>query len=503
MNTKAPSLARNAVLSFSAQVFPAAVAVICIPLAVKVLGTDRFGLLSIILVIMGYLSVLDLGLGVAVTKLLAEAIASHAEIRRVTGIFWTALLTQLGMGTLGAAGLIFLTSDLTKHVFKIPAALSGEASAALYLCAVALPIVMGSSSVVGLLQAAQRFDLTVRVQLPMSVAQYAIPLVCGLIRPNLVLVVSALLACRAVGFWILFWLGTRVFSGLLSQFRLGKDEFRALLRFGGWITVSNTISPVMVYADRFLIGTLISISAVSYYSVPLDAAMRILLIPTSLVTALFPFLSSMSVSESTVRVTSVVKRALKYIICFTGVPVVLLIVFAGDLLRLFLGAHFAEVSTGILQVLLIGILANSVERIPLALLQASDRPDVLVKFYFFAAPVQLALAWVLLKRIGLIGAAIAWTARLVIETGYLFACAQRFTRISFSQMASGEIAAATLWLPLFGALGCLGLLTSNQLIFRAALCAVMMAVGAAGTWGYFLNSQERSMIMRAIRGRLV
>ncbi len=353
MNAEAPSLGRNAVLNFSGQAFPAVVAIICVPPAVRLLGTDRFGLLSIVLVIIGYLSVLDLGLGLAVTKLLAQALASRADAARVPSIFWTALFTQFGMGTLGGAALALFTPALTRHFLNIPAVLNQEASIAFYLCALALPIVMVSSSVVGLLQAAQRFDLTVKVQLPLSVAQYAIPLICGLIYPSLPLIVSALLICRILSLSIMFWLANQVFPTLLSKPWPEKRELGALIRFGGWVTVSNTISPIMVYADRFLIGAFISLGAVTYYSVPLDASMRVLLIPTSLIGALFPVLSSLSVRQRAERNNQVVQQALKYIICFTGIPVILLIVFARDILQLWMGAAFAAESTTIMRVLLI------------------------------------------------------------------------------------------------------------------------------------------------------
>ena len=35
---------------------------------------------------------------------------------------------------------------------------------------------------------------------------------------------------------------------------------------GAWITVSNVLSPIMTVADRFLIGSLVSVSAVALYA---------------------------------------------------------------------------------------------------------------------------------------------------------------------------------------------------------------------------------------------
>ena len=49
-----------------------------------------------------------------------------------------------------------------------------------------------------------------------------------------------------------------------------RKEGSRLLRFGGWMTVSNIVGPLMVTLDRFLIGALISVSAVAYYATPYE-----------------------------------------------------------------------------------------------------------------------------------------------------------------------------------------------------------------------------------------
>ena len=43
-------------------------------------------------------------------------------------------------------------------------------------------------------------------------------------------------------------------------------DAKALLSFGGWITVSNIVSPLLVYVDRFVIWSFISMEAVAWYA---------------------------------------------------------------------------------------------------------------------------------------------------------------------------------------------------------------------------------------------
>ncbi|WP_419776316.1 oligosaccharide flippase family protein, partial [Lactobacillus helveticus] len=56
-------------------------------------------------------------------------------------------------------------------------------------------------------------------------------------------------------------------------------SIKPLLRMGSWMTVSNIVGPVMVYSDRFLIGALVSMTAVSYYVTPYEVVTKLLIVP--------------------------------------------------------------------------------------------------------------------------------------------------------------------------------------------------------------------------------
>ncbi|NIP58769.1 MAG: oligosaccharide flippase family protein, partial [Gemmatimonadetes bacterium] len=63
---------------------------------------------------------------------------------------------------------------------------------------------------------------------------------------------------------------------------------RDLLRLGGWMTVTNVVSPLMEYVDRFVIGSLLTLSAVAYYATPYEAVTKIVLAPVAVAGVFFP-----------------------------------------------------------------------------------------------------------------------------------------------------------------------------------------------------------------------
>ena len=101
-------LAKNTVLNFVGLALPTAVGLATIPFVVRWLGTDRFGVLSLAWVVVGYFSFFDLGLGRATTKYVAEALGK-GEIEKIPGYFWTTAYIQAVLGTLGAVILWLIT----------------------------------------------------------------------------------------------------------------------------------------------------------------------------------------------------------------------------------------------------------------------------------------------------------------------------------------------------------------------------------------------------------
>ena len=83
-----PRLARNTLWSLLGQGAPLLAALVTIPVLVRNLGTERFGILTLIWMVIGYFSVFDLGLGRALTKLVAAKLGAGKppKFRRWCGL---------------------------------------------------------------------------------------------------------------------------------------------------------------------------------------------------------------------------------------------------------------------------------------------------------------------------------------------------------------------------------------------------------------------------------
>ena len=189
------------------------------------------------------------------------------------------------------------------------------------------------------------------------------------------------------------------------------------------MTVTNIVGPLMVYLDRFLIGALISVTAVAYYATPYEVITKLRLIPAALVGVLFPAFS-MTMVQDQARTARLFGRGVNYVF-FALFPLVLTIVtLAHEGMVLWLGVEFADNSTFVLQWLAVGVFINSIAQISFSLVQGAGRPDLTAKMHLIELPFYLLILWWLLVVYGIKGAAIAWVLRAGIDTLILFAMVQ-------------------------------------------------------------------------------
>ena len=404
-------LARNTLINLIGQALPLVVAVVTMPFVVRGLGLERFGILALAWAVLGYFNIFDLGLGRAATKFVAEALGRD-EQERVPAIVWTTVSVQAAFGVVGGLILAGITPLLVELILNIPQELVVEARLSFYLLALSFPMVLISSSFRGALEAAQRFDLVNAVRAPFSALNFLSPLVGVLLGWDLPGIVVLLVISRVLSLIILYWLCIHVFPSLKGMFRFHRAELRALAGFSKWLTITNVVVPIFVYLDRFLIGSLLTISAVSYYTVPYEVVSRLLIIPASLTGVLFPAFSSLSSNGDQDELNVNVTRSIKYIATAMMLPTVIFLLFAEDILRIWLGNDFALESASVFRLLSVSVLFNAIGYIPFSLIQGVGRPDIVAKYLLIELPLYAGIAFFLILRLGINGAALAWCLRM-------------------------------------------------------------------------------------------
>jgi len=492
-------IARNTLLNLIGQALPLLVAVITIPFVVQGLGTERFGLLTMAWVVMGYFTIFDLGLGRATTKYTAEAMGD-GTVDKIPQIVWTAVTVQLILGLLGACILIGITDLLVGSVLNIPPGLLGEARNTFHLLALSVPVVLVSSSFSGVLEAAQRFDLINSVRIPSSILTYLLPLVGLIVGFGLPGIVSLILLARVGALIAFVMMCLRIIPGLRER-SFSFNLFTDLFSYGGWVTVTSIVSPILVYFDRLLIGSLLTIAAVAYYAAPYEAVTRISIISASLTMTLFPAFSILEATKDRQKLGSIFARSLKYILLAIGPIIVVIGLFAKEILQLWLGTDFAVESTVVMQVLAFGMLINSLAYAPFALLQGIGRPDLPAKFHLLELPVYIGIAWILVGKFGIAGAAGAWTLRVALDAILLFAATFKLCGFSHRLMSENGSDRAVFGLVMLAGItyGLMAFAYSLPQPVQFLLVVGLLVSFAFFAWIYVLDNLDRVVVLKVLK----
>ncbi len=428
--TGAHHLRRNVLWNLLGTGAPLLVAIVAIPILIEGLGVDRFGVLMLSWMVVGYFSLFDLGLGRAVTKLVAEKLGDGRN-SEIPGLIWTAMMLMAILGVLGAAAAAALSPWLVSSVLKIPSELQTETLTAFYLLSASISIVIITTGVRGILEAHQRFGLVNVVRIPLGISTFLGPVAVLPFTNSLVSVVVVLIFARFVALCVYILLCLKVEPRLRGSFSVNRKMAKSLLSFGGWLTVSNIVSPLMVYMDRFLIGAMITMTAVTYYATPYEVVTRFLVIPVALMGVLFPAFSTAFVQDKA-HAARLYGRSVLYIFLSLFPAVLVIITFAREGLTMWLGSEFAGDSSVVLQLLAFGVLINSMAHVPFGLVQAAGRPDFTAKLHLLELPFYLILLWWLLSSYGIVGVAIAWVVRVVVDAFFLFVISHNLLSLGMS-----------------------------------------------------------------------
>jgi O-antigen/teichoic acid export membrane protein len=417
-------LARNTLWNLVGSGAPMVVAVFCIPILIRGLGKERFGVLTLAWALIGYASLFDLGLGRALTQLVARKLGA-GEDREVPSLAWTSLLLMLLLGFAGTAAVLLISPWLAARGLNVPSALQQETVQSFRLLGLSIPFVLTTAGLRGLLEAHQRFGLINALRIPMGIFTFAGPLLVWPFSRSLVLVVATLVVGRIVAWASHLLLCLRVLPELRRSIAWERSAVGPLLRFGGWMTVSNVVGPLMVTLDRFLIGAVVSMTAVAYYATPYEVVTKFWLLPGALLGVMFPAFSA-SFAQDRERTALLFGRSVKSLFLVLFPIMLCTVALAQDGLKLWLGAEFAQHSFRVLQCLAVGVFINSLALVPFTLVQGVGRPDLTAKLHLIELPMYLALLWWMIGARGIEGAAIAWTARVAADALFLFFVARRF-----------------------------------------------------------------------------
>lgn len=404
------SIRRHTAYNLLGSLAPMVIGVVTVPIYLRLIGDARYGVLALVWLFLGYFGLFDPGITRAALFHIARLGHPGQEQERES-VFWTALVINLGFGLVGGITLYLLATPFFMTTFKMPEAMRGEVLATLPWLAASVPVAIITGVLGGAMQARESFaafnlinaGTAMLSQLaPVSVAYFRGPDLRWLIATVVITRFAAVIPMLAV-------LARQMPLGVGGRFE--RARVRTLFTYGGWVTITNLINPILTTMDRMVIGSVIGASAVAIYTVPFNLVSRVSILPGSVATSLFPKLSRGDRKSSK-------QLAEDAIVTLSAVMTPLIVLGIGGLhlfMHYWVGASFADKAAPVGVILLAGVWINGLAIIPYEHLQAIDRPDLTAKFHAIEVLPFLGVLWVGVYSFGLIGAAWAWTLRVTVD----------------------------------------------------------------------------------------
>jgi O-antigen/teichoic acid export membrane protein len=412
-------------------VAPALAALITMPIIIERMGTSKFGFLTIAWALIGYFGVFDLGLGRAITHLVSEELAQKDQ-RGISSTVSTGTQLLIIVGFFGTIIVGVLSLFLGKYVTPSTGMSETEVSYSLYAIALCIPIITMTSSVRGILEAFQKFSIVNAVRLPTGVLTFAAPLVVLPWSDNVFLIILSIVVIRIIGLILYMYECKKLIVDWRLISRINLQTAKRLMKFGGWMTVSNLLSPAMNYLDRFFIVSYVGLTMVAYYSTSFEVSSKLAIIPVALAGVLFPSFSGLS-KKNINQLKKLYYRGVIATTLLLVLPVLLMVLFSFQGLSLWLGDEFAQNSYVVFILLTVGFFINGIAHIPFNLIQGLGKPNITAILHIFEFILYLLLAVWLIPIYGIIGAAIAWVARASVDAVLLFLMADRLLRNQVEQ----------------------------------------------------------------------
>lgn len=472
---------------------PILAAILAMPLLISSLGDARFGILALGWMVTGYFALFDFGVGRATTRSMA-ALRSAKSAGAHAAVFWNSVYVHAALALLG--GLIFAATVpwLVDTAFSIPSALREEARSAFYWLAFSVPALIMASALRGPLEAEQRFDLVNAVKMPSSALNYLAPLLALYFTHRIDAVIAVIALSRwlaTLAYGVLCWRAVRLQPGHLTARR---GTMISLIKDGGWLTVTSIAVPVIMVLDRGLIARLASLESVTYYVVPYEVATKMWILSASLLGAAYPLMSACRGEE----LRRLCDQSLRWLLLTATPATLLVIVFAHDLLYLWVGPQIATHGAPVMQWLALGVWINVLAQVPQTALQATGQAKIVGSIQLLELPLYAALAWWLILQYGITGAAVAWSVRAAVEglaLSFAFRCVETHscswpgTSILRLVLLAGAIIGS--WL----------IAGTTPLAIRCALALLLVGGLGIWQWRYLLTAGEREKLIACVTGR--
>ena len=276
-----------------------------------------------------------------------------------------------------------------------------------------------SATYKGLNEAFLNFKAISILRIVLGIMNFGGPYLISAYTDNMPAITASLVISRMAAFFVYRKLALQSISkNMTNGSGYSKAIARSLFGFGGWLTVSSVVSPILVQADRFVIAGTISATAVFVYVLPYEMVVQSLIVVGAVSSVIFPELARL-IHEKPAEWDAYFKRWMWRVAFLMAFICTSLAILLPTIMPLWIKSSLDPNSIIIGQVLCIGVFANSIGSMFYSLLHAQGKTKSTAKLHLIELPLFICGLFFLIQQFGVIGAAWAWAGRMIFDSTIL------------------------------------------------------------------------------------
>lgn len=385
--------------------------VFLLPFLIIHLGDEWYGTWVLIGSVLGYFTVLDIGLFSATERYVALHFARR-DWDEVNIVLSTSLVVLVLVGLAGLLAVVLAT-------LALPVLIDSESTratvrAVMLVCALDLALFFPGGAFNGVIVARLRYDLAGLLQIGKVVLRTV--LIVYFVREGYsILALAAItLATNALERGAKIWLATRLFPELsLSLGKFSRRHYRDFVAYGVPSFLTEVSDKLRFYVDNVVVGALLGVGAVTGYNIAVRLAHYYIQVIASGVGYLLPVFTAQLGTGDLAGLRRSLLFSTRISVAASAFIGGFLVTLGGPVIELWVGPSYRSAALPLV-ILIVGLFVEVAQTPSTNLLFALNRQSFLARLGIVEALANLVLSLALARLLGLTGVALGTALPLVL-----------------------------------------------------------------------------------------
>ena len=480
------------------QIAPLAVTFVATHILLRLVDEGFYGVLVLVALIPSYFSYADFGMSMASTKFASEALAD-GDIEKEGRIVRTAAAIAMATAIPVATGMMIFAVPILVFL-NVPPEYLAEGSMALRIASLTF-LLNFLCSIVNTPQLTRlRMDLNTYINAGTRIAGLIATPVVVYLGYGIVGVASALFVTNLICLIGHLLVSSHLLRGNLFSFSFDRAMIRPLLTFGSGYIAAAVAGVVLMNGEKLVLSNSTSTKILAFYWISFTLASMLTMFSSSVIQSLLPAFSQLQTAEKESHLSSLYSTGVRLNLIWLAPVIGFMFLVGQPFLMVWAGDRYSAEGTIPFFILLAGIAFNILAYMPYSSIMAAGRTDVLAKLFWLELVPYMVLTVFLTRSYGIVGAAMAWSIRAVVDSVLQFWLARLVANVKLDFTDIGMKAAIAV--VIFSPTIIFSIALPDQKLVAAILFFISLAAYALFCWRKLFSGIERDWLQARFMARL-